>query len=100
MVNSHSELGTKSPTQAAFEELALAEGRDVETVKKYFQIGVRECRPHETRTAMQIHALIQNLARKGIADPQQAALEQFAKDLGKTPLIMRRIYARGRKPGK
>jgi hypothetical protein len=100
MVNSHTELGTRSPTHAAFEELASAEGRDVETIKKYFRMGVQECRPHEARTAMQIHALIQDLTNKGVADPQQAALEKFAKDLGKTPLIVRRIYVRGRKPGK
>jgi hypothetical protein len=101
MVNTAVERGIKDPVEAAFADFAQAENCDIKTIKKYYRAGVKELREFESRTAAEIDALIAAKRKQPeITDPKRAAFEEMARRLGKTALIIERIYKRASKHGK
>jgi integrase len=102
LVEAHRAQGAVDPEQAAFNEmerLEHAEGRNVTeaTLRRYHREGVRLLRGTEARLAFLVNKQVNDLRKRGVADPIAAALEAVAPEYATTPSILNCRYRRGQR---
>ena len=72
------EKGASAPLECALDELANSEGKDLETVRRYYRLGVRRLAEDEARVAKEAGRIIAtgglNAGLRWIAERQHCSL--------------------------